>query len=460
MPSAPGDLQPVGGDALGVLAGVGVARLDGVGERAHRGRVGAAQLLGARALLLEGLAQVGGVALELAAGAPSRSWRPARRAALDRRSSAPAAPRSSAGVALSLQSSSDEPTGRRRAAALQERPARRRPRRRPAIGSASSRARPGASSPSEKTTTERRSRRPRRSSRGERGLGVGQAGVDERDLEAARRSHSAPRPRRRRGPLVARSPRSSQRRRRPRCAASGRPTTSTRTRPARIAAPSASASSSASIGLLTDPLAATAPRGRRTPTRRRPAGRRRRGSARSARRTSKPLMPRHAGCRASSRRSCSARSRSSAVGAVVDDLARRRRTARAARRSAARRPARRRPRARGGRAAPRAARSPARGRARAAGGRSNVVPSPGVGGDVDRAAVQVDERAHDRRARGRCPASPSRRRRGRSARRRARSASGVMPRPVSATSISTRLAGRAARDGDAAALRRCRGARW
>ena len=57
--------MPVGGDALGVLAGVGVARLDGVGERAHRGAVGAPELLRAGALLLEDLAQVGGVALEL-----------------------------------------------------------------------------------------------------------------------------------------------------------------------------------------------------------------------------------------------------------------------------------------------------------------------------------------------------------------------------------------------------------
>ena len=38
------DPQPVGGDALGVLARVGVARLHGVGERQHRRLVGAAQL--------------------------------------------------------------------------------------------------------------------------------------------------------------------------------------------------------------------------------------------------------------------------------------------------------------------------------------------------------------------------------------------------------------------------------
>ena len=60
-----GELQPVGGDALGVAAGVGVARLDGARERAHGEHVGLPQLLGAGTLLLEGLAQVGGVALEL-----------------------------------------------------------------------------------------------------------------------------------------------------------------------------------------------------------------------------------------------------------------------------------------------------------------------------------------------------------------------------------------------------------
>jgi hypothetical protein len=49
-----------------VLPGVGVARLDGVGERAHRRLVGAPQLLGAGALAPVALAQVGGVALELA----------------------------------------------------------------------------------------------------------------------------------------------------------------------------------------------------------------------------------------------------------------------------------------------------------------------------------------------------------------------------------------------------------
>jgi hypothetical protein len=49
-----------------VLAGVGVARLDGVGERSHRRRVRALQLLRAGALAAIALAQVGRVALELA----------------------------------------------------------------------------------------------------------------------------------------------------------------------------------------------------------------------------------------------------------------------------------------------------------------------------------------------------------------------------------------------------------
>ena len=65
-PDGAGQLHPVRGDALGVLAGVRVARLDGVRQRAHGRAVGAAQLLRARALLLEDLAQIGGVALELA----------------------------------------------------------------------------------------------------------------------------------------------------------------------------------------------------------------------------------------------------------------------------------------------------------------------------------------------------------------------------------------------------------
>jgi hypothetical protein len=49
-------LQTVGGDALGVLAGVGVSRLDRVGQGTDRGHVGAAELLGAGSLALERLA--------------------------------------------------------------------------------------------------------------------------------------------------------------------------------------------------------------------------------------------------------------------------------------------------------------------------------------------------------------------------------------------------------------------
>ena len=65
----PGDareLQPVGGHTLGVVAGVGVARLDRVGQCANRRHVRGTQLLGAPALGLERLAQVRGVPLELA----------------------------------------------------------------------------------------------------------------------------------------------------------------------------------------------------------------------------------------------------------------------------------------------------------------------------------------------------------------------------------------------------------
>ena len=49
-----------------MLAGIRIARLDGVRERPNGRAVGPAQLLRAGALLLEHLAQVGGVALELA----------------------------------------------------------------------------------------------------------------------------------------------------------------------------------------------------------------------------------------------------------------------------------------------------------------------------------------------------------------------------------------------------------
>ena len=61
----PREREAVGGDPLGVLAGVGVARLDRVGQRAHGRDVGRAQLRRSRPLLLERLAQIRGVALEL-----------------------------------------------------------------------------------------------------------------------------------------------------------------------------------------------------------------------------------------------------------------------------------------------------------------------------------------------------------------------------------------------------------
>jgi hypothetical protein len=61
-----GEGDPVGGHALGVLARVRVARLDRVRQRLHGRPVGVAQLQRAVALLLEDLAQIGGVALELA----------------------------------------------------------------------------------------------------------------------------------------------------------------------------------------------------------------------------------------------------------------------------------------------------------------------------------------------------------------------------------------------------------
>ena len=64
-PDGAADAHAVGGDTLGVLAGVGVARLDSVGQRAHGRHVGAPQLSRAGAFLLEDLAQVRRVALQL-----------------------------------------------------------------------------------------------------------------------------------------------------------------------------------------------------------------------------------------------------------------------------------------------------------------------------------------------------------------------------------------------------------
>ncbi len=166
----------------------------------------------------------------------------------------------------------------------------------------------------------RRRRRPRRRrptgaggarevEAGDRGLDVGQARVDQRDLEAAHRAQSR-RLQRRAGPLVLD-------REVVQCLTAGwsahprgrRP--GPRTRPAMTAEPSASASSSASIGLLMthSPESASRPEKTETTTTGRSA---RRGSARSSRRTSKPLTP---GIRTSSviASNSSARSRSSAV---------------------------------------------------------------------------------------------------------------------------------------------------
>ena len=103
------------------------------------------------------------------------------------------------------------------------------------------------------------------------------------------------------------------------CARRCGPTASTRTRPAMTAEPSASASSSASIGLETthSPLSASRPENTDTTTTGRSASR---SSARSSRRTSKPLTP---GISTSSviASKCSSRSCASAACAVVDDLA-------------------------------------------------------------------------------------------------------------------------------------------
>ena len=57
--------HPVGGHALGMLAGIRIAGLDGVRERPNGRPVGLLQLLRALALLLEHLAQVRGIAFEL-----------------------------------------------------------------------------------------------------------------------------------------------------------------------------------------------------------------------------------------------------------------------------------------------------------------------------------------------------------------------------------------------------------
>ncbi len=62
----PRELQPVRGHAFGVASGVGITGLDRIAQRPHGEHVGATQGVRALPLGLERLAQVGGVALELA----------------------------------------------------------------------------------------------------------------------------------------------------------------------------------------------------------------------------------------------------------------------------------------------------------------------------------------------------------------------------------------------------------
>ena len=87
------ELQAVGGHALGVLAGVGVARLDGVGERPHGRHVGAADLRGMGALAPDALAELRDVARRPPPRARGSSV-PARRARRAGARPLPPAPRS------------------------------------------------------------------------------------------------------------------------------------------------------------------------------------------------------------------------------------------------------------------------------------------------------------------------------------------------------------------------------
>ena len=64
-PDRASQLHPVGRDPLRMLAGIGVARFHGITERPHRGPVGPPELLRAGSLLLEHLAQIGGIAFKL-----------------------------------------------------------------------------------------------------------------------------------------------------------------------------------------------------------------------------------------------------------------------------------------------------------------------------------------------------------------------------------------------------------
>ena len=186
----PGQLEPVGGHPRGVGARVGVARLHGVGERPHRVHVRAAQLLRARPLGLEGLAEVGCVALELlllVLRLPALLLRVAAEARRARRSNRPPCllrrsgpfpcrtgypcgpPSTPAGFSRSwLSAASTASAASSIDTARTSVPARPSP----------------AASPSVKSSTVWPRRRPRRSSAAHHGLGAADAGVHERHLEA------------------------------------------------------------------------------------------------------------------------------------------------------------------------------------------------------------------------------------------------------------------------------------
>ena len=281
-PIACAELERVGRDPLGVLAGVGVARLDRVGQRAHGREVGVAQLLRARPLLLEGLAQVGGVALELVlllgrvrlvlgerrAQTLDLLAQVVERAGLGARHGGGAYP-----AAVSLR------TWRTAAAASST-----------GTGSAPRVATiPRAPRRSVKTTHRAAEPPPAQVERLDHRLRAAHPGVDERDLVAVLLAHA-------RGGGAARDPvvvepdplerrlepRLHRRRGRRRARACG---------PASTAEPSASVSCSASIGFATvhSPASASRPEyTETTTTERAPAAPGRRAAAAS---TSKPLMP-------------------------------------------------------------------------------------------------------------------------------------------------------------------------
>ena len=158
---APRNLHPVRGHALRVLACVRVPRLDRVRQRTHSGHVRAPELLRAGAFLLERLAQIGGVALELAllvgrlllapAPAPLRSARSPRSARVS-------LPNRHLSIRRDYPSRCAHPRAAPRAA--------RRPPARPGPPPSRACRSPAGRrvTPSENRITARRSRRPRRSS--------------------------------------------------------------------------------------------------------------------------------------------------------------------------------------------------------------------------------------------------------------------------------------------------------